>query len=102
VIPQWRDTSIDMTERRSTATSHILLSMKLRHSLVREEGSLALPRKPQLLEVSGQALNRPYLNFNRRLPRRAAYAGAPPRAPGSGGPTSGAITCFGGLSGGIF
>jgi hypothetical protein len=58
VIPQWRDTSVDMTERRSTATSRILLSMKLRHSLVREEGSLALPRKPQLLEVSGQALNR--------------------------------------------
>jgi hypothetical protein len=28
--------------------------MKLRHSLEREGGSLAVPRKPQLLEVSGQ------------------------------------------------
>jgi len=27
------------------------------------------------------------------------YAGAPPRAPGSGGATSGATTCLGGLSG---
>jgi hypothetical protein len=27
VIPQWRDTSVDMTELRSTATSRILLPM---------------------------------------------------------------------------
>src|SRR5262245_47381135 len=30
------------------------------------------------------------------------YAGAPPSAPGSGGATSGATTCFGGLSGAGF
>src|SRR5215469_11325371 len=30
------------------------------------------------------------------------YAGAPPRAPGSGGATSGATTCLGGLSGAGF
>src|SRR6266436_6977378 len=31
--------------------------------------------------------------------RALPYAGAPPRAPGSGGATSGATTCLGGLSG---
>src|SRR5262249_1341445 len=39
------------------------------------------------------------LNFQRRI---LNYAGAPPRAPGRGGATSGATTCFGGLSGGGF
>ncbi len=32
----------------------------------------------------------------------AGYAGAPPSAPGSGGATSGAITCLGGFSGAGF
>src|SRR5262249_44037670 len=39
------------------------------------------------------------LNFQRRI---LNYAGAPPRAPGRGGATSGATTCFGGLSGAGF
>src|SRR5437868_9585614 len=35
--------------------------------------------------------------------RKERYAGAPPRAPGRGGVTSGATTtCFGGFSGSIF
>src|ERR1700730_11088119 len=35
-------------------------------------------------------------------PSTVRYAGAPPRAPGRGGVTSGATTCLGGFSGGIF
>jgi len=37
VIVRDVSTSVDMTELRSTATSRILLPMKLRHSLVREQ-----------------------------------------------------------------
>src|SRR5205814_10039145 len=38
--------SVDMTELRSTATSRILLPMKLRHSLVREEVHWPSRRSP--------------------------------------------------------
>src|SRR5947208_16984129 len=38
VIVRDVSTSVDMTELRSTATSRMLLPMKLRHSLVREQG----------------------------------------------------------------
>jgi len=56
-----------------------------------ETAALALPRnRPQgRCESNRSEFERP-------------YAGAPPNAPGSGGATSGAITCFGGFSGGIF
>jgi hypothetical protein len=46
VVPQWRDTLVDMTERRSTATSRILVPMKLRHSLVKEEVHWPSRRSP--------------------------------------------------------
>ena len=50
--------------------------------------------------IGGVALN-PQLSA--KQPSTACYAGAPPRAPGSGGVTSGAATtCLGGFSGGIF
>src|SRR5262249_3493122 len=42
------------------------------------------------------------LNVQRQMLNAANYAGAPPRAPGSGGVTSGATTCLGGFSAGIF
>jgi hypothetical protein len=46
---------------------------------------------------AGGSVNYPCLMFS------SVYAGAPPRAPGSGGVTSGAATtCLGGFSAGIF
>src|SRR5438094_435011 len=48
-----------MTELCSTATSGILLPMKLRHSLVREEVHWPSRGSPAPLEVSGQAVRYP-------------------------------------------
>src|SRR5438093_4747339 len=45
--------SVDMTELRSTATCRILLPMEVEAFAGEIGGSLADPRKPQLLEASG-------------------------------------------------
>src|SRR5947208_15576848 len=44
--PEWRDTSIDMTEPCSTATSRILLPNEVEAFTGERGGSLAVPRKP--------------------------------------------------------
>ena len=59
-------TSVDMTELRSTATCRILLPMEVEAFAGEIGGSLAVPRKPQLLEASGQALCSPDRTPNER------------------------------------